>query len=340
MRSAIPSLFLLVVFFAVPSHLAAQPNEPAGQFRIVVVSDLNERYGDLYYRETTHRAVAQILELQPDLILVTGDMVAGQRAGLDHLGMWAAFHLAVTDPLSDIPMAVTPGNHDASSLSRYQEEQEIFAQQWITRPLDRFDGVDLIEGGNYPMRYSFSIGPVFVVALNATRDNDLNEEQIQWVNEQLSFADDERHPVQIVIGHLPLYPVAQDREDDYLLFEPTRREAFETILNDHHVTLYLSGHHHAFYPARHADHETRLVAMGCLGGGPRVLIGDTRMIEDPDDPTERSFVVIELRDGQVESIEAYHGPDFSAEDVVLRDVLPTSIGEGDSRIIRDDTHGQ
>ena len=59
--------------------------------------------------------------LRPDLVLVTGDMVAGQRAGLDYGAMWAGWHRAVTDPLraAGIPMAVTPGNHDASGYAQY-----------------------------------------------------------------------------------------------------------------------------------------------------------------------------------------------------------------------------
>ena len=105
----------------------------AGSLRIVVLSDLNDSYGSTTYGSTVHAAVTAITtRLRPDLVLVTGDMVAGQRAGLDYGAMWAGWHRAVSDPLraAGIPMAVTPGNHDASGYAQYAAERREFVSQW------------------------------------------------------------------------------------------------------------------------------------------------------------------------------------------------------------------
>ena len=94
---------------------------PPVPLRVVVISDLNGSYGSTTYAARVADAVEVIVEMRPDLVISTGDMVAGQRQ--PHLteaevrAMWAAFHRTVTAPLeaAGIPLAVTPGNHDASA---------------------------------------------------------------------------------------------------------------------------------------------------------------------------------------------------------------------------------
>ena len=103
--------------------------------RVAVISDLNDSYGSVSYSPAVHSAVDALLALEPDLVLSTGDMVAGQMAGLDYEGMWAGFHAAVTDELdaADLPLAVTPGNHDASGYAGFEKEREIFVRTWRER---------------------------------------------------------------------------------------------------------------------------------------------------------------------------------------------------------------
>ena len=52
---------------------------PAAALEVAVISDLNGSYGSTDYQAHVSDAVAAIVELEPDLVLVTGDMVAGQR---------------------------------------------------------------------------------------------------------------------------------------------------------------------------------------------------------------------------------------------------------------------
>ncbi len=68
-------LGLLLCLFCGP--LAAQTK--ATVTRVVVVSDLNESYGSTRYSPEVDEAVRQTIELAPDLVISTGDMVAGQR---------------------------------------------------------------------------------------------------------------------------------------------------------------------------------------------------------------------------------------------------------------------
>jgi hypothetical protein len=122
--------------------------------RVAVISDLNGSYGDPTYDAPVHTAVRRIIAERPDVVLCTGDMVAGQRAGLDYEAMWAGFHAAVTDPLSaaGIPLAVSPGNHDASAYDGFENERRVYAATWQARR----PAVEFVDGADY-----LGIGPCF-----------------------------------------------------------------------------------------------------------------------------------------------------------------------------------
>ena len=47
--------------------------------RVAVISDLNGSYGSTVYHPAIKQDIARLVELKPDLIISTGDMVAGQR---------------------------------------------------------------------------------------------------------------------------------------------------------------------------------------------------------------------------------------------------------------------
>ncbi|MDX9724676.1 MAG: metallophosphoesterase, partial [Myxococcota bacterium] len=114
----------------------AQPkaNDEAA-VRFAIISDVNGSYGSTHYSEDVDQAVDRIIELAPDLVVCTGDMVAGQSQGLDYASMWEAFHESVSDRLFDasIPLAVCPGNHDASAFPQYALERLHFRNAWKHR---------------------------------------------------------------------------------------------------------------------------------------------------------------------------------------------------------------
>ncbi len=288
----------------------------ARPLRVVVISDLNGSYGSTTYGSAVHAAVRRVIELQPDVVLSTGDMVAGQRAGLDYRAMWAAFHAAVSDPLAEaeIPLAVTPGNHDASGYSSFTDERAIFVDEWSRRtPAVRFQ-----DGSGYPLRYSFVAGDALFVSLDDTTIGRLSSAQMAWLDAELTRGAD--YPVKVVYGHIPLYPFAVNREED-AIGDPM----LEALLVRHGVTLFVSGHHHAYYPGRRGP--LRLVSMACLGGGQRALIGTTS-------PSPRSIVVFEIEEGVVRELDAFGGAGF--DERIDRTTLPEWVGTGEQRIDRDD----
>lgn len=290
---------------------------PAEPLKVVVLSDLNGSYGSTTYDASVSAAVDAVLALGPDLVLSTGDMVAGQQAGLDYSAMWQGFHATVSDPLAAaaVPFAVSPGNHDASGYPAYVEERTEYAAQWMPRKPE----VAYLDDTAFPWRYSFSMGPALFVSLDDTTVGALSEEQMVWLDEQLTAGSD--FEVKIVFGHIPLWAFAQGREDE-IIGDPD----LEALLEEHQVTAFISGHHHAFYPGRRG--AIRHVGMACLGGGPRALVGD-------DAPAPRAFAVLEIDplEGLV-SVEALREPDFL--EPIDRSSLPESISVADVTLIRDD----
>ena len=166
----------ILMLFSLP--LAAQS--------IVFISDLNGRYGSTAYHPRVTAAVAAIIELQPDGVISTGDMVAGQKSRLDSVQlqqMWQAFNRTVADPItrSRIPLAVAVGNHDGSAYPGFALEREHFELQWRARsPL-----MDILPGSEWPRRYTARMGPFLLVAFDSTRPGKLPGGERRYIEQAL-----------------------------------------------------------------------------------------------------------------------------------------------------------
>lgn len=261
------AVFLLFLVFTPLIDATETTSKPDAPLRVAVISDLNGSYGSTHYSKTIDKAIQEIIQLKPDLIINAGDMVAGQR--VPHLSekqvndMWQGFHRHVTKPLqkAGLLMAVTPGNHDGSAYPGFEHERRIYGEQWIQhRPALTF-----VDDKHYPYFYAFEKSDVLFVSLDVTTTGDLPELQKSWLYKLLELHG-ERYKHRIVFSHVPLWPFAQRRESGY-----SGDRELEKLLKDHHIDLYLSGHHHTFYPG-YKD-GLYLVGLSCLGSGPRKLVG-------------------------------------------------------------------
>src|SRR5690554_2254714 len=208
-------------------------------FRVAIVSDLNGSYGSKDYGQAVHSGVRFLTDsLKPDLVISTGDMVAGQRAGLDYAGMWRGFHAAMNDPLAaaGIPFAVTPGNHDASGSPKFVEERVQFVREWQARVPD----VKFVDRSFYPLYYAFEVGPALFISMDATTTGPIDNDQRVWLRGILERHKDKA--VKIVYGHVPLYPIARGREHEIM-----DDVALENMLVEYGVDMMITGHHHAYY---------------------------------------------------------------------------------------------
>lgn len=301
--------------------LAASPLQ-AAPLKVAVVSDLNGSYGSTDYSADVTRAVERIIEMKPDLVISTGDMVAGQKTG-PHLtqdqidAMWAAFHRTVTDPLAEhgIPLLVTPGNHDASAYPSFELERKSYDRTWTEHSPD----VTILDGERYPFRYAAEIGGALFISLDVTTLGPLPPEEMDWLS-QILREEVPRHRATVVFGHLPIWPVAQGREND-IIGDP----ALQTLFTEAGVKAYLSGHHQAYYAS--AADGVLYLAQACLGGGPRKLLGNLSV-------SPKAITILEIGDdGNIES-SALTGRNFT--EVFDLTTLPAALGAGTSQLVRQD----
>lgn len=301
-----------------------------GEVRIIVISDLNSQYGSTTYEPEVTKAIQFIPDWQPDLVLCGGDMIAGQKTSLTQAqinAMWSAFEANILLPLQtkNIPFAFTVGNHDASgAISQgkftYQQERDLASKYWQNS--SPFQGLNFIDKGNFPFYYSCSQNNIFYLVWDASTHL-ISPEQLTWVEQQLQSASAQKAKLRIVIGHLPLYGIAVGREKagEFL----SNASQLQQLLEKYQVHTYISGHQHAYYPAKKGQLE--LLHAGALGSGARRLLQSNL-------PPRKTLTVVDINFSELNTI--YTTYDMQTLQVVNIQTLPTFIDTQNGRIWRRD----
>ncbi len=250
---------------------------PRGDVRLLVISDLNGIYGSTDYDPEVDLAIKLIPFWNPDLVVCSGDMIAGQKPSLSPeqiRAMWAAFDRHIAAPLrqANIPFGFTIGNHDASSAVGYNKDQFLFQQErdlaveYWQNPQHN-PGVEFIDTFEFPFYYTFKYDEIFFLAWDGSSSR-IPPEKLAWVEKSLASAQAQQAKMRILLGHLPLYAVAigRDKPGEVL----NNAEQLRQMLEKYDVHTYISGHQHAYYPAHKG--ELQLLHTGILGSGPRPLI--------------------------------------------------------------------
>lgn len=261
---------------ALISRLGTPENPPRGNVRVAVISDLNSAYGSTTYEPEVTTGIQLLPFWQPDLVLCAGDMVAGQKPSLtpDQIqAMWAAFDQTVAAPLRQfgLPFGFTIGNHDASSALAisgqflFQQERDLASRYWNDPAHD--SGIQFIDRFEFPFYYSFKYQDVFFLSWDGSSSR-IPDTKLAWVERALASPEAQQAKLRIVVGHLPLYGVAVGRDEPGEVLDQADR--LRTLLEKYQVHTYISGHHHAYYPAHKG--KLQLLHTGILGSGPRPLI--------------------------------------------------------------------
>lgn len=245
-----------------------------GDFRVAVISDFNASFGSTEYEFQVDSIVQRIPRLwSPDLVIAGGDMVAGQSTALSNeqlRAMWDAFDEKIATPFRDTatPFIFTVGNHDASKSETFAREQGIMAEYWgEPQTAPKWFPVNM---DNYPFYYSAmdkEDGDIFIVSWDASASY-FSEEELEFVREQFTSPEAEAAKVKLLVGHLPLYGVAQERDTPGNVLD--NPEELQAMMEELGVHTYISGHHHAYYPGKHGDVD--LLNAGLIGSGPRKLL--------------------------------------------------------------------
>ncbi|MDY6897870.1 MAG: metallophosphoesterase [Cyanobacteriota bacterium] len=252
-------------------------NPPRGDVRLVAISDLNSAYGSTDYDPEVDKGINLLPFWEPDMVVCSGDMVAGQKTSLTEAqikAMWAAFDDHVAAPLrqANIPFGFTIGNHDASGAKgeegsfKFQEERDLASEYWNDPEHD--PGVEFIDKSQFPFFYTFKHKDIFFMAWDGSTHR-IPADKMVWVEKALASPEAQQAKMRILLSHLPLYAVAEGRNK----FGAVMADADElrNMLEKYNVHTYISGHQHAYYPGHRGN--LQLLHMGLMGSGPRALIG-------------------------------------------------------------------
>lgn len=264
------STFLTVCTLLTSCVVQNSPNETKNKsLKILLISDLNDSYGSVTYSKEVHEVVKRVQAINPDLILCGGDMVAGQKASLTAArldSMWMSFDQSVLSPISrlGVPFGFTMGNHDASI--GYHLDRASASSFWKINK--QKTNLTYVDDTHFPYYFSYIKNNVFFISWDASSAV-IPAEVKTWMTQQLTSPIAQKSRTRIVLGHLPLYAIvaAKNKKGEVL------NAADETLnfLKENNVDMYISGHQHAYYPA--TKENVTLLHAGCLGGGPREILG-------------------------------------------------------------------
>lgn len=305
---------------------------PRGDVRFVVISDLNGAYGSTDYDPEVDQAIALMPLWNPDLVLCSGDMIAGQRTSLTRAqiqAMWTAFDRHVAAPLrsAGLPFGLTIGNHDGSGSRRsdgsftFQQERDLASAYW-NNPRHN-PGVDFVDRRQFPFYYSFRQGDIFFLVWDGSTSR-IPVEQLAWVEAALASPEAQQAQIRILIGHLPLYAVAEGRDRPGEVMN--NADALRQLLERYDVHTYISGHHHAYYPGHRGN--LQLLYTGALGGGPRSLLNSDR-------PRTKTLTVVDVNFSDPD-LTTYTTYAMNTLRPVAMNTLPRSLSGHNGRVLRRD----
>lgn len=239
-----------------------------GDFRIAVISDLNSGLGAANYEWQVDSIIKRIPKIwKPDLVICGGDMVAGMGiSNIEQLyKMWEGFDTHIAKPLkeAEIPFVFTLGNHDGPRS--YPVERNFAKEFWNKN--ENKPRLDFVDDSHFPNYYSFVANNIFFVSWEASSSK-ITQKNLDWLEGQFQTPEAKNAKFRFVLGHMPLYSVAQERDSKgNVLEEP---EKLQRLLEKYNVHTYISGHQHAYYPGKRGKLE--LLNTGAAGSGPRVWL--------------------------------------------------------------------
>jgi hypothetical protein len=251
--------------------------------RLGLISDLNSSYGSTTYIPQVSQGLKQLLALQPALVVCAGDMVAGQKPGLSAAqldAMWEGFARTVLAPVrqAGLPFLPAVGNHDGSP--GYDADRAAVRRFWT--PRRQALGLRFVDVADFPFHYSALQNDVFWLVWDASSGR-IPASQLSWARQQLASPEAQQSRLRLVVGHLPLVGVSQGRDRAGETLD--QAAAVQNLLEQGRVQAYISGHQHAWFPARRGQLD--LIQLGAMGSGPRRLL-------QGDIPPQQTYTTLDI----------------------------------------------
>jgi predicted phosphodiesterase len=294
------------------------------KLKICVISDLNSSYGSTKYSDDVRAVIGQLSRIKPDLIICAGDMVAGQKTSLSEQNikeMWEGFKEEILTPIQNlkIPLGFTVGNHDASP--GYLTDRALAKEFWTNA--ENTTNLTFVDSTHFPFYFSYIKNNVFIISWDAA-GSVINPEIFNWMKIQLKGEPAASARLRILVGHLPLYPVVESKNKPGEVIASA--DSSLAFFRDNKIDLYISGHQHAYYPAR--KNGVRLLNAGAIGDGPRKIMGH-------DEAAKKAFTIIEI---PVKSAAGFSYKTFmpGTNSLIDPQALPDSVAGFNGVLMRED----
>ncbi len=171
------------------------------------------------------RALTLVEELQPDFVLIGGDMVEWW-SNEEQIALFMDFAEQLEQHTT---VYLQPGNHDHP-------------------PTD--EGVAFYRDLYGPDYYSVSHRGSHLILLNSNlieyndRLPEHEQEQWEWLVEELKTASELSPDHTFVFVHHPFFLYSPDEDDTYFNIRPETRELYLTLFEEHGVDAIFAGHYH------------------------------------------------------------------------------------------------
>eukprot|EP00929_Paragymnodinium_shiwhaense_P029359 TRINITY_DN16836_c0_g1_i2.p1 TRINITY_DN16836_c0_g1~~TRINITY_DN16836_c0_g1_i2.p1 ORF type:complete len:391 (-),score=29.16 TRINITY_DN16836_c0_g1_i2:136-1278(-) len=213
------------------------------------------------------------------MVLVPGDMSYADT----NATRWDTYGLMVENLTSELPWMVCPGNHEIEADYYTGEVFKPYEARFVmpavkpanSAPAETLKGcikhvsyaeqqtdIDCtpsVFSGKYDWGnsfYSFTAGPMYLIALNPYTETHNKSAQYEWLLAELEEANRarEKTPWLVVMLHCPFYNSNSDHHGEYQTVTMRDLHGFEDLFFQHSVSLVLSGHVHAYersFPVYH-----------------------------------------------------------------------------------------
>jgi 3',5'-cyclic AMP phosphodiesterase CpdA len=244
MRKLLLTILLLSLISGINN---AQKNNNSSPFFFIQVTDPQFGMYDAdkdFGKETElyEIAVSEINRLNPDFVVITGDLVNDK----DNKTQIAEFKRITANIDTKIPVYYSPGNHDIGQ-SPEQRDIDIFIDNYGH---DRF---------SFRHKKSLFIGiNSCLIKANAPL---LEKKQYDWLEKKLSGG---RRSGQIILfTHYPFFISQPDEPETYSNIAVETRNRYLALLSEYHVDAVFSGHLHNNATAKFGDIE--LITTSAVG---------------------------------------------------------------------------
>ena len=228
----------LLLFFSFTIHnvlVFGQKSDSSSQF----VGESDYEYinivavGDFYCNDETEKTIENIISIDPELIITTGDHVKDERT--------AKCWIEMSEEIKD-KMKIAIGNHDRDSSKIYKQ---ITRNHNITSPY-----------------YSYNFKNIHFISLSTEHPFEEESKQYEFIKNDLEKVPSSNKPDNdwiIVHNHKPLYSTKHDKDDAEEL-----RNTYHPLFEQYDVDLVISSHNQYYertYPLlyNHEDDQEPIV---------------------------------------------------------------------------------